>query len=509
MLKPISNYYNQDSANNSEEELEKEGKLRNILKLNDIAGQFATYSLLLKNKYVDKDGKFKKYIFGEAHEGLASKAIMLLGATGTGKSTLVYAMVNYIQGVNWEDSFRLNITDEAEVRSQISNKTCITTVYELNHQENFIIPYSLTIVDTPGFELVEKDETIVDQILALFSSPQGISHIDAVCIVLPDSSVRLTDAHKHMYDSILGMFGKEIEEKICFFITFSSGKAISSLIQDLMKSACNQCNKNNSLKYYKFNNYLPFTVSVEDEKDFQERFWREGTKNLGEFFQSLENSKKQNLTLSVNVLNERKEYERILKEILCQIQACFTKQGELEMEQNALLQYQHERDTNKNSAHEVQKKTVKIDLKEKNAFTCLRCNYTCHYPCKYFVANINIANYACTSIDIFGNCKKCPSQCGISYHSLESYRYELENVENEDSADSMISKTEKAISELKKTIESTKNKIKDLIEKSKKNFNYLQSSALKPNVISTLEYIEKNVSNVNEFLQEIGEHAKN
>ena len=36
---------------------------------------------------------------------------MLVGATGTGKSTLVDGMVNYILGVKWEDPFRFTTID--------------------------------------------------------------------------------------------------------------------------------------------------------------------------------------------------------------------------------------------------------------------------------------------------------------------------------------------------------------------------------------------------------------
>ena len=36
---------------------------------------------------------------------------MLVGATGTGKSTLVDGMINYILGVNWNDPYRLTLVD--------------------------------------------------------------------------------------------------------------------------------------------------------------------------------------------------------------------------------------------------------------------------------------------------------------------------------------------------------------------------------------------------------------
>lgn len=52
------------------------------------------------------------------------KCIMLVGATGSGKSTLVDGIVNYIMGVNFEDPFRLTMVtleeDEKNKLNQVS-----------------------------------------------------------------------------------------------------------------------------------------------------------------------------------------------------------------------------------------------------------------------------------------------------------------------------------------------------------------------------------------------------
>lgn len=50
------------------------------------------------------------FYFSGNYEGdiglLKEKTILLMGATGSGKSTLVDGFVNYITGVNFEDPFR-------------------------------------------------------------------------------------------------------------------------------------------------------------------------------------------------------------------------------------------------------------------------------------------------------------------------------------------------------------------------------------------------------------------
>lgn len=50
---------------------------------------------------------------------------MLIGATGTGKSTLVDGFVNYILGVNWNDPFRYTVIDlEEEEKGREKNQVC-------------------------------------------------------------------------------------------------------------------------------------------------------------------------------------------------------------------------------------------------------------------------------------------------------------------------------------------------------------------------------------------------
>jgi len=62
-----------------------------------------------------------KYSFGEPGD-FEEKVLLLVGATGAGKSTLIHAMVNFIMRVKWEDDFRLKLAIDEHQKNQI---TCL------------------------------------------------------------------------------------------------------------------------------------------------------------------------------------------------------------------------------------------------------------------------------------------------------------------------------------------------------------------------------------------------
>ena len=58
--------------------------------------------------------------------------MMMIGATGSGKSTLIDGMVNHLVGVKWEDDFRFKIIDlTADEEEKIGRQVCRLVEYTL------------------------------------------------------------------------------------------------------------------------------------------------------------------------------------------------------------------------------------------------------------------------------------------------------------------------------------------------------------------------------------------
>jgi predicted GTPase len=101
-----------------------------------------------------------------------------MGETGSGKTTMINAMINYVLGVEWEDDFRFVLVDE-KIRgaSQADSQTQGVTAYEIHYQNGFRIPFSLIIVDTPGFgdsERSGRDMEITSAVKLFFQDKNGI-----------------------------------------------------------------------------------------------------------------------------------------------------------------------------------------------------------------------------------------------------------------------------------------------------------------------------------------------
>ena len=134
-------------------ETEKESSLaQKILdesvKVADANSQLNIYTPKYKDVEFVCDGLRKIQVGGPGQYHYKEKSIMVLGATGAGKTTFLNSMSNYLANVHEGDPFRFKIVTEGEEGEASSqSKTKMVSAYCFNHTK---LPYRLTVVDTPG-----------------------------------------------------------------------------------------------------------------------------------------------------------------------------------------------------------------------------------------------------------------------------------------------------------------------------------------------------------------------
>ncbi|XP_039593962.1 uncharacterized protein LOC120516368 [Polypterus senegalus] len=469
-------------------------------------GKLRLYLLPLKLKFINTVKKIETFPFGNRTSIKPSKSIMVLGATGSGKSTLINGMVNYILGVQWGDDFRFKLIHEETSRSQAESQTSAVSAYEMNYQDCFKVPYSFTIVDTPGFgdtRGIDRDKQIIEQIRECFSSPQGVQHINAVCFVVQASQARLTHAQKYVFDSILSIFGKDIAKNILILITFADGQRPPVL--DAIKESnipFPKDNKGNPL-FFKFNNSALFANNDEtDSSDclmFDKMFWDMGAKSMEGFFEYLEKMDDKSLALTKEVLKERRCLETAVEGLQPQIKAALIKLEEMRRTSYILKKHITDIESNKDFEYEVEEpETIRESIAGTGKFitNCQKCNFTCHFPCSRSDDKDKIG---CAAME-YGVCKVCPGRCVWSVHSNQQHRFiylskkvtktydELKKKYEEAKGEKMT--TEQVFERLQHEYGDVKEEVHKLIKKSYESIKRLEEIALRPNPLSTPEYIE-------------------
>ncbi|XP_016114928.1 uncharacterized protein [Sinocyclocheilus grahami] len=475
-------------------------------------GNPSVHSLILHQKMAE-NVSFNQYVFGRKVEDVKNKVILLLGSTGAGKTTLINVMVNYILRVKWQDAYRFKLIHEVTNRTQAESQTSIVSSFELYNQPGFEIPYSLTIVDTPGFgdtRGIAHDKLITEQIKSFLCSPLGIDHIDAVCFVVQASLARLSANQRYIFDSILSIFGKDIAENILVLVTFADGKDIPVL--EAIKAAELPCQKNKKGQptHFKFNNSAVYankkieepTTSDNDSDDDEggdkltELVWEKTFKQMKAFFKTLGDIESKDLSMTIKVLEERERLEKAMASLTPQITAGLSKLSEIKKFKQCLGSESDNMAQNENFEQEVE--VMKANRTPVNCFTmnCNTCFFTCHSNC-FLPAEDAVQTCAVIEND---HCIICPENCHYSAHSRENFMWTYETKiekktikelkDNFMAAKGRFMDTKQMLDALENELHGIEDKLMKLIKLSSDCLRRLDEIALKSKSLSTAQYLE-------------------
>lgn len=369
---------------------------------------------------------------GEKNVTKLNKTILLVGETGAGKSTLINALVNYAIGVKWEDEVCFKIIEEekeSQSESQTEGPTSDVMVYQIFGFEGQTLPFSLTIIDTPGYgdtRGIENDIIISERLLDLFRSEDGVHEINAVGLVMKQSDNRLSDRLRYIFDSTVSLFSKNMEKNIVALITHSNGMTPKNVLKALedAKIKCARDAKNQPV-HFLFDN-----CQTEDRTEDQEELKHSHkitVDQMSRFNEFLETAEPRTLVTTVTVLNNRVRLAACIRNLQERIESIELKQRQIKQTQEALKKHEQEMDRDINF-------TVEVDepYKEKEsiaggywglgffegAVTCNVCEENCHYPgCS--------TSWSAKHCEVMkgGHCTSCIGKCPVTDHVKEKWIY--------------------------------------------------------------------------------------
>ena len=310
-----------------------------------------------------------------------------MGATGCGKSTLINGMVNYILGVQWNDPFRFKCVreDESASRNQAHSQTSSVTAYTIHHREGMAVPYSITIIDTPGYgdtRGIARDKEITKTIHRFLSQEETrIEQIHAACFVAASGDSRLTATQRYILDSVLSIFGKDVQENIRLLVTFADN-ATPPVVEACAAANFPVTSVSAGIVYSKFNSSVLY-ASNDKEESFDELFWDMGQENFFKFFSMLEGMKGKDLVSTRKVIESRDLLEQSLAAIEVELEECLDSIEGIEKFRSQIRDCDYKMESTKNfTTEKMETRLIKMDCpKGYYAYNCLKCHQkTCEKP---------------------------------------------------------------------------------------------------------------------------------
>ncbi|ROK01966.1 hypothetical protein DPX16_1279 [Anabarilius grahami] len=395
----------------------QEGKIAVIIKNSKLiegTANPARYRLQAKTDNKDPSEPYWKFTFGERNKNKPHKIILMVGETGTGKTTLINTMINYMLGVQREDKVWFEITDDQSDRRPVHSQTSIITVYGFYPQES---KTDLTIIDTPGYgdtRGVDLDKQIAKSLLILSKSEEEIHEVHTVCLVIKASQNRLSDRLIYIFDAVQSLFGRDIAENIVLLFTHSTG-ARPKVVLEAVKEAKIKCaeNEKNQPVFFLFDNCQSEAAEEDDDEDEEDReqrlnqSWDRSFKGMAQLFKFLDTIQPKSLRMTRDVLQKRKQLEANINNLQLRVHMMELKQNELKQTQEAL-----EKDKKEFEVDVPSKDWVDIDSSVASmALTCSVCKENCHYPGCWWVSNLSWC-----SVMKSNKCTVCTGKCHYSKH---------------------------------------------------------------------------------------------
>ena len=347
------------------------------------------------------------------------KVIMMVGMTGAGKSLMLNNMVNYIYGVNFQDPFRFKLIyeeDEFAERkatgdsstSHADSMTRWVSSYTLYYKEGSRVPYTLVLIDTPGFgdtRGVHFDEDIGNSLKEFFNNKtHPINELSSIGLVIQSSQARLTAEQMYVFNAVLDIFGNNVIKNICLLFTFADAQpppALATVRKENIPFP--------EEGVFKFNNSAVF-AGINDESNAY--YWKFGFDSLENYFRHIQVVEPASLDLTKEVLRDRETLRLMLDGLQRWINDGFEALVMIENTTRVVMELKGTMRANKDFKVKMTVHPQETMVVNHFITNCKVCMFTCHDPC--YIAGDN--KEGCASMRE-GKCVQCPGNCTWDSHS--------------------------------------------------------------------------------------------
>ena len=376
-------------------------------------------AILLKEEGKLKIFQYPQIEFTKNEEAKAN-IVLIVGQTGSGKTTFINAFTNYLMDIQLEDDFRYNLIVEKE-RLKSESQTKGLHIYNIRSKY-----MCLKIVDTQGFgdtNGITEDEKITMKIKDSFM--KELNSINAILFVVKSSDTRLTLHQKYIFNSIISLFGKDVQKNFISLITFYNGTEKPSAVTTLEHSDFKTI-----ISYIENPWYLCFDSKIiysDPEEELNQISYKKSNKNYKTLCEKIISLNRNSLTQSKDNLLLREKIEMQSKALLELLRMQMDKLVEIEDQKKYIEENQKK--INNNEIKFIPRKRIEYEPKiienGKKATICKVCKFNCHYPCiDTSIKGIDLLKYTCKIWTWSFNCTFCPNRCPQSCHELSDKKFE-------------------------------------------------------------------------------------
>ncbi|XP_063609418.1 uncharacterized protein LOC134783468 [Penaeus indicus] len=312
------------------------------------------------------------------------RAVLLLGETGAGKTRALNAMLNVLFGVRFGDSLRLELPDQladGAPRSPVHSQTDYITAYLVYGGAGAPFRQHYLLVDTPGFgdtRGAEYRQSVTERLRTFLTEEPSFDSLHCIGLVTKANENRVCGGQREVLAEFTSLLGSDVAGVTHLLATFAVDDAP---VAEVVRSAGLQFSHTFLLDNWPL--YAGHGPAASPARRASLEFrWDNMAAEYRKFFAVIDSARPVSLTLTRDLLRERRQLEATLAALRTQVRVAAQTASALRVEQKALKQalrlagqIEWKRDV-----HRVLRETYKV-MKGYHAHNCPQCDRTCVFPC--------------------------------------------------------------------------------------------------------------------------------